>query len=174
VVKSGALWGIVVYWAMDSQQNEVPENNDIAPIYYSSLYKHGVDEKRRVQIPAKWRAQDEATFTLIVWKKGQQPACLLALPPVQMKALADKLAGMSMSDPKAETLRRWLGAKSDQVTSDKAGRICIPEMMAKEAGIEKEAVLVGMIDRFQIWAPQRYEGASVIDDALSDEAMNLI
>ena len=146
-----------------------------APIFYSSTYEHGVDEKRRVQIPAKWRAANgEVTFTLIVWKKANQPTCLLALPPAVMKALMDKIAAMSFSDPRAEALRRLIGTKSDQVTCDKAGRICIPEMMAQEAGIDKQAVLTGMLDRFQIWSPDRYAPVSQIDEALKDDAMNLI
>ena len=152
----------------------MPETQNNVPIFYSSLYRHGVDEKRRVQIPAKWRGPSDTTFTLIIWQKGQQPACLLALPPVQMQALAQKLSTMSFSDPKAEALRRLLGSKSDQVTLDSAGRICIPETMAKEAGIGKEAVLVGMFDRFQIWNPERHAVVSQFDEALSDEAKNLI
>ena len=35
--------------------------------YYNSLYRHGVDEKRRIQIPAKWRpAKDGVEFTLVL------------------------------------------------------------------------------------------------------------
>jgi len=142
--------------------------------YYSSAYTHGVDEKRRVQIPAKWRPENEITFTLITWKKAQQNPCLLVLPPAVMKKLMAKLAEMPFSDPRAETLRRVLGTKSDQVTCDKAGRICIPEAMAKEAGIDKQAVLVGMWDRFQIWNPDSYATIHKADDALTDEAMSLI
>jgi len=55
------------------------------PTYYNSLYKHGVDEKRRLQIPAKWRpAKPNVEFTLIVWPKSKEGPCLRALPPEQM------------------------------------------------------------------------------------------
>jgi MraZ protein len=67
-----------------------------------------------------------------------------------------------------------LGKKSDRVTPDKAGRICLPEAMAAAAGIDKEALLVGMVDRFEIWNPKRYEGASAVDDALLSDAFKLI
>jgi MraZ protein len=150
------------------------ENESNSAFVYSSAYTHGVDEKRRLQIPAKWRPEDEVTFTLITWKKPQQEACLLALPPDVMKTLMAKIAAMPFSDPRAETLRRVLGTKSDQVTCDKAGRICIPEQMAREAGIEKQAVLVGMWDRFQIWNPDRYAATNKVDDAMTSEAMSLI
>ena len=45
---------------------DVTDNS--AKKYYNSLYRHGVDEKRRVQIPAKWRpARSGVEFTLIFW-----------------------------------------------------------------------------------------------------------
>jgi MraZ protein len=153
----------------------MPENQ-AAAVLYNSIYHHGVDEKRRLQIPAKWRPQDENfQFTLILWpNSGGKEPYLLVLPPEPMRALLEKLKGMPYSDPKADSLRRLLGKNSDQVTLDKAGRICIPEAMAKGAGIEREAVLIGSWDRFEIWNPERYEAASRVDEALASEAFKLI
>jgi MraZ protein len=145
-------------------------------IYYNSLFRHGVDEKRRVQIPAKWRpSQPDVEFTLILWPNGQQSeACLLVLPPAEMSALADKIRAMPYADPKAAALRRVLGSKSATVTLDKAGSICLPESMAKAVEIEGEAVLIGLFDRFEIWNPERYEKVSAVDAALLPEAFKLI
>ena len=101
-------------------------------------------------------------------------ACLLVLPPKEWEALVQKLKAMPFADPKAEALRRLLGKKSDRVTLDKGGRICLPEVMAKAAAIDKEAVLVGLLDRFEVWNPERYATASVVDDELLPEAFKLI
>jgi MraZ protein len=145
------------------------------PIYYNASYRHGVDGKRRVQIPAKWRGPEQEVLTLIVWPKGPAlEACLLVLPPREWEVLVQKLKSMPFSDPKAEALRRVLGRKSDRVTLDKAGRICLPEGMAKSVGIETEALLVGLVDRFEMWNPERYEAASVVDDHILAEAYKLI
>lgn len=151
-------------------------NTDSQTIFYTSLFRHGVDEKRRVQIPAKWRpAEPDVEFTLILWPNGGQPdANLLVLPPAEMRALAEKIRTMSSADPKASALRRLIGSKSATVTLDKAGRICIPDSMAKAVGIENEAVLVGLVDRFEIWSPERYETVSAVDAALLPEAFKLI
>ena len=64
-----------------------------APLFFSSEYRFGIDPKRRVQIPAKWRGVSIGeTFTLLVWrKKAAQGACLLALPPLAMSDLMQKL-----------------------------------------------------------------------------------
>src|ERR1041384_3540831 len=126
-------------------------------IYYNSLYRHGVDEKRRLQIPAKWRPADaNVELTLILWPKAEiQDACLLVLPPAEWVSLVQKLKALPFADPKAEVLRRIIGKKSDRVTLDKGGRICLPEAMAKAAAIDKEAVMLGLVDRFEIWNPER-------------------
>jgi MraZ protein len=153
----------------------MPSNQPSEPIYYNSFYRHGVDEKRRVQIPAKWRPAEPEILTLVLWPKGAMPeACLLVLPPKEWDALVQKLKVMPFADSKAEALRRLLGKKSDRATLDKGGRICLPESMAKAAHIGKEAVLVGLLDRFEIWNPERYETASAVDDELLTEAFKLI
>jgi MraZ protein len=152
----------------------IPSTNE--SILYHSLFRHGVDEKRRVQIPAKWRpSEPDVEFTLILCPNGAQPeANLLVLPPIEMRALADKIRALPFADPKASALRRLLGSKSASVSLDKGGRICLPENMAKAVGIDKDAVLVGLVDRFEIWSPERYETVSAVDAALLPEAFKLI
>src|SRR6266581_7072235 len=153
----------------------MPSAEPSEPIYYNSSYRHGVDGKRRVQIPAKWRPTQSEVLTLVLWPKGTMPeACLLVLPPQEWVALVQKLKGMPYADPNAEALRRLLGKKSDRVTLDKGGRICLPEAMAKPAVIDKEAMLVGLVDRFEIWNPERYLTASAVDDQMLPEAFKLI
>jgi MraZ protein len=61
-----------------------------------------------------------------------------------------------------------------QVTLDKAGRICVPEKMARDAGINDEAVLVGLLDRFEIWSPERYEKVKASDAIMAQEAFKLM
>ena len=75
-------------------------NETVEPTYYNSLYKHGVDEKRRVQVPAKWRpAKPNVEFTLIVWPKSKEGPCLRALPPQEMAELMRDIDAMPNSDP---------------------------------------------------------------------------
>jgi MraZ protein len=146
-----------------------------ARIYYNSRYLHGVDEKRRVQIPAKWRpAEGEVEFTIIVWRKGPHGPCLRVLPPEQMERLMRTIDAMPNEDPRKTVLKRVIGSNSEQVTVDRAGRICLPEAMAREAGIKDEALLVGLLDRFEIWNPQRYAAVEAADQVLLPDAMNLM
>lgn len=145
-------------------------------VLYNSVYTYTVDDKRRLQIPSKWRpSEEDFQFTIILWPfSPTNEPYLLVLPPEPMQALLDKLKAMPYSDPKAVSLRRLLGRNSDQVTVDKAGRICLPEPMAAGAGLKSEALLIGSWDRFEIWHPERYKAASAVDDALSSEAFKMI
>ena len=147
----------------------------IAPIYYNALYRHGVDEKRRVQIPAKWRpAEPEVEFTLVLWPKAKEGACVRVLPPKQMAALMRDIDAMPNSDPNKVVLKRFIGSKSVQAPLDKAGRICLPEEMANAASIKETAVLVGLLDRFEIWSPERYESVQNSDAVMAQEAFKLM
>src|SRR5688572_32952934 len=116
-------------------------------VRYLSRYTHGVDEKRRVQIPAKWRpAQEDMEWALILWENNAHAgACLRVYPPRQMEALVQKIEAMSSSDPTSVALRRNIAKNCETVTMDKAGRICLPEEMAAKAGIEKQAELAGAV-----------------------------
>ena len=144
-------------------------------IYYNSLYSHGVDEKRRVAIPAKWRPTDaDVEFTLILWPKSKEGPCLRVLPPKEMAQLMEFIDAMPNTDPNKTVLKRFIGSESVQLVCDKAGRICLPEEMAKAAGITDEAMLVGLLDRFEIWNPKRYEKVKAADAVMASEAFKLM
>ena len=151
------------------------EANNSGPCY-NSCFDPTVDEKRRVQIPANWRkGQNETEFMLILWpSSSQQDACLMVLPPLAAQKLRERITSMPFGDGQAEALRRFLGRKSHMVTSDKSGRITLPEHMATAVGIEKKAVVGGMFDRFQMWNPEKFEAITEGDDALAQEAFKLI
>lgn len=143
--------------------------------YYNSIYRHGVDEKRRVQIPAMWRpTSGDVEFTLIVWPAPNDGTCLRVLPPEQMAKLMADINAMENGDPKKTALKRVIGGASVQVALDKAGRICIPDEMARAAGIAGEAVLNGLLDRFEIWNPERFERRQAADAVLASEAFKLL
>jgi MraZ protein len=143
--------------------------------YYNSLYRHGVDDKRRVQVPAKWRpARPGVEFTVVLWPKSKEGPCLRVLPPQEMAELMRDIDAMPNSDPNKVVLKRFIGSESEQVTVDKVGRICLPDNMARAAGITDEAILVGLLDRFEIWNPGRYEKVKASDAIMAQEAFKLM
>jgi MraZ protein len=150
-------------------------NETTEPTYYNSLFRHGVDEKRRVQIPAKWRPLKPGTeLTMILWPKAKEGPCLRVLPPQQMAKLVQYVDTLANSDSNKVVLKRFIGSESVQVTLDKVGRICLPEKMATDAGISGEAVLVGLLDRFEIWSSERWDRVKASDAVMAQEAFKLM
>jgi len=81
---------------------------------------------------------------------------------------------MPNSDPNKVVLKRFIGSESVQVLVDKGGRICLPEEMANAAEIKDQAVLVGLLDRFEIWNPERYQKVKASDAIMAQEAFKLM
>ena len=135
-------------------------------IIYNGKFRHGVDLKRRVQVPARWCPSNPATeLTVMVWTKHKAGTCLRVLPPERLAELLGHINSLPAGHPDKSVLKRNLGLNSIQVAVDKSGRFCLPEEMAAAAGIGKEAVFVGLMDSFEIWAPQRVAGVQVVDQA---------
>jgi MraZ protein len=96
------------------------------------------------------------------------------LPAEEMAQLMADIDAMPNGDPNKGVLKRFIGSESVQVTLDKAGRICLPDEMARAAAIKDEVVLVGLLDRFEIWNPDRYENVKAADAVLASEAFKLM
>jgi MraZ protein len=144
---------------------------------YNGLYRHSADAKRRVPIPFRWRpegAGEPMEFTLLVWSKHQAGVCLRVLPPDQLAKLRAAIDAMPNSDANKSVLKRSIGTASVQAKLDSVGRITIPDEMAEAAGIKNEVVLAGMLDRFEIWSPERYEKVKALDNALLGQALQMM
>ena len=142
--------------------------------FYTGTYCHGVDEKRRLQVPAKWRPEEAATeFSIMLWP-GAHGGCLKVLPPREMAKLRDEINAMSKDDSRKASMKRVVGGGSMQVQVDKAGRICLPEEMSKRAEIGSEVVMVGMLDRFEIWNPDRYDKVKESDAIVATDAFKMM
>jgi MraZ protein len=150
-------------------------NETVGRTYYNSSYRHGVDEKRRIQIPAKWRSAEAGVeLTVVLWPKHKDGPWLRVLPPEKMASMVRDIEALPNSDPNKGILKRLIGSKSVQVSLDSAGRICLPEEMAKAAGIGKEVILVGVLDAYEIWNPERYAKVSESDEIMASEAFKFM
>jgi len=131
---------------------------------YYSTYAHGLDDKRRVPIPVKWRPEGEnAQLSVVIWPQHKAGPCLRVLRPAEFEDMVAKVEAKPDSDPEKVLLRRHIGSDSDQLTVDKAGRIVIPDHMARAAGIQDKAVFAGCVGYFEIWSPAKYESFKAMD-----------
>jgi MraZ protein len=119
-------------------------------------YNHTVDDKGRLAVPARFR--DELAGGVIVTRGFD--GCLLVYPLATWAPLAEKVSSLSIADPDVRLLRRMLFANAVDIQLDKQGRILAPADLRTHAGIEREAVVVGMNTFFEIWSPEGWAAQS--------------
>ncbi len=137
--------------------------DDVSVPSFHGEFTHGIDDSRRVMIPAKWRPKNPSiVFTVLAWPIDK-PEFLLVLPPERWRVMQEKLANQSLHNPRVATLERVIGSRSQPLTLDRVGRFCLPENLAKLVGIEKEAHFVARPGKFEIWDPKRYAQAMAQD-----------
>ena len=121
---------------------------------FIGTFRHTVDEKNRVAIPAKWRAAGKGwqEFYLLPDPKN----CLVVLPASAMNKMLERADDISIGEYERRDVLRLIASRAHGTPCDKQGRIALTEGLLKHAGIEREAVLVGVLTRFEIWSPERW------------------
>jgi MraZ protein len=114
-------------------------------------FTHTLDTKKRLTIPSVWRAQIEAPKSFYVLPDSNH-RCLNLYPSKEMLPKLDRIRKLSMSDAKARHYARVLGRASDLVSWDSQGRIRIKDNLLDFAGLKDEVVMVGAIDRIELWS----------------------
>ena len=115
-------------------------------------FEHSIDDKGRITVPAKWRPQ--LAGGLVVTKGIDD--CLWLYPVDAFAKFAQKVNQLSVADPKARDFRRgFFGGAADAVP-DKHGRFVLPPSLREYANIDKQALLVGLYERCEIWNPDHY------------------
>ena len=124
---------------------------------FTGEYRHSVDDKGRLAVPARFRAQlDDGAF-VSVWID----ACLAIFPRREWDGLADKVSALPLADADARMFQRFLFANAFEVDLDRQGRLVVPNGLRKLAALETEAVIVGARDHAEIWSPARWDALSL-------------
>ena len=126
---------------------------------FTGEFRHRIEGKNRITIPAAWRFGEEVDLFMIRRTSGK---CIAVMPRSELeriKANADGMSGEERRD-----FLNWLGRDLRQVTLDKAGRVSIPDEFCKRLGIEGEVMLSGSVDSFNIWNVADYAVAHPDDD----------
>lgn len=116
-------------------------------------YRHNIDEKGRLTIPARFREllADGAYIT-----QGFDQN-LMVLRTATFEFISKRVNQNSMTDQVTRELARLLFATAERAETDKNGRILIPQFLRQAAKLNGEAVLAGVGDYFEIWAPAGWE-----------------
>jgi len=134
------------------QSNPVLSEEVVGLPLFVGEFTHSLDPKKRLTIPAVWRAQVGAPRSVFVMPDFFEK-CLNVYPATNMAHKLEKLrATASISDRKAMAFASRLGAASELVSWDSQGRIRIRDQLLNFAGIQGQIVMVGALDKFQLWS----------------------
>jgi MraZ protein len=122
-------------------------------------FEHSIDAKGRIIIPSKFREDLGEEFVVTLGLDG----CLFAYPQNEWQTFSSELRKLP-GTKEARQLHRWFFGKAAACEVDKQGRILIPSTLRESAGLEKDIVFVGVLNKIEIWSKEHWENNSNIDD----------
>ena len=123
-------------------------------------YNHTIDAKGRLIVPSKFREKlgDEFVVT-----KGLDE-CLFVYPLEEWSNIEDAFRKVPLTNKKARDFVRFFFAGAASCEVDKQGRILIPASLRSYAGLEKEIVSAGVLNRVEIWDKEKWAQSNEIGD----------
>jgi MraZ protein len=136
---------------------------------FKGTYRHRIDPKGRLPVPAAFRRllAETRTTTVVVTVLDQ---CLAAYPSREWSRVESHLASLPPFSKPVKTLSRRLSSQAVDCPLDVQGRILLPAALRTAANLKREAVVAGVLHRFEIWDPEAWaaflvESERVLDDA---------
>jgi MraZ protein len=120
---------------------------------FTGEYRHAVDDKGRIAVPARFRPQLAGGCVVARWLD----TCLAIFPMAAWEDLAAKVGSLPMTDPNARLLQRQLFAGAFETELDRQGRVLVPLGLRGFAGLDGDALVLGSRDHAEVWAPGRWE-----------------
>ncbi len=131
----------------------------------TGTYEHSLDAQGRLFIPAQLRRELGESLYLAMGVD----ACLAIYPQESWDVFTEKFASLPMSQSK---LMRPLFANAAKCEPDAQGRIVIPQKLRAYAGLEKDAVIIGVHNRAEIWSAEHWRAQE--DEEMTPEKMTEI
>ena len=125
-------------------------------------YQHTIDNKGRVIMPSKFREDLGQSF---IMTKGLDN-CLFVYPMYEWSVLEEKLKSLPLTNRDARAFVRFFFAGASECTLDKQGRVLIPGNLREHARLLKDAVVIGVSTRIEIWSKEEWDTYND-DDSLS-------
>jgi MraZ protein len=111
-------------------------------------YQHSLDPKGRVTIPAKFRDELGDRF---VATKGLDN-CIFLYPEGEWKIIEEKIKVLPFTRADVRSFARFFFSGASELEVDKQGRILLPANLRDYASIERDAIIIGVGSRIEIWS----------------------
>jgi MraZ protein len=137
---------------------------------FKGSYRHRIDAKGRLPVPAAFRRSLGDAGPVVVTLLDQ---CLAVYPPSEWARLEAQLAALPAFSKPVKALTRLLASRAVDCEIDVQGRVLLPPALRAAARLERDAVVVGVLNRFEVWSPGSWdafvrESESLLDDVSLD------
>lgn len=134
-------------------------------------YEHSLDTKGRLIMPAKLRQDMGEKFIVTKGLDG----CLFAFSQTEWNNFEEKLKGLPLSDKNARNFVRFFLSGATECEIDKQGRFLIPTNLRISANLEKDAIIIGVGTRIEIWNKETWEKCDeeISADEIAENMANL-
>ena len=120
-------------------------------------YFHSIDRKGRLILPSKFREVAKANFIEKFFVTRGLDKCLFMFSEEEWRSQEAKFKSISFTKSQARTFNRLFFSGAVEVIADKQGRILLPQYLKDFAEIKREAVIVGVSNRIEIWAKDKWQ-----------------
>ena len=122
---------------------------------FKGFYRHRIDPKGRLPVPAAFRRllAEGGASTVVVTVLDQ---CLAVYPPVEWARLESQLAALPAFSKPVKALTRLLASRAAECELDGQGRILLPPALRRVAALGREATVIGVLNRMEVWVPERW------------------
>jgi MraZ protein len=118
---------------------------------FSGRYNHSIDDKGRIKIPQKIKDSLVSVYDNTAVVITNLDKCLVAYPLEEWRKLEEKALKLPSMQKDVIEFLRYFFSGAEEVELDKMDRIHIPQSLKISGNLNKDAVLVGIINRFEIW-----------------------
>ena len=138
---------------------------------FTGEFRHSIDAKGRVAVPARFRAELATGAHVTRWIEN----CLAIFPNQAWERLAEKVGELRYADAGARAFSRFLFSGAFDVELDSQGRVVLPASLRDFVGLKGDAVVVGALDHIELWEPGRWASTSeeMNSDVFAERIANL-
>ena len=114
-------------------------------------YTHGIDTKGRLILPARLRevAKENGIEKFFVTRGLDK--CIFMFADSEWRLQENKFKSLSFTKQQARNFNRMFFSGAVEVAPDRQGRFIIPDDLKDFAGIKKDAIVIGVANRIEIW-----------------------
>ncbi len=120
-------------------------------------YLHSIDRKGRLILPAKFREAAKAQFIEKFFVTRGLDICLFMFSEEEWRTQENKFKAIPFTKQQARTFNRLYFSGAVEVVFDTQGRILLPQYLKDFAQIKREVVIVGVSNRIEIWAKDKWQ-----------------